>query len=65
MMIWDYFKVLTLVVASIALYFNIVSIFKKVHKGEGTFKDTLIGSILLAFIVLCFYMRIQDIFEII
>ena len=64
-MIWDYFKILSLVVASIALYFNIISIFKKVHKGEETFNDTLIGSALLVYIVLCFYMPIQDIFKII
>lgn len=50
-----------LVGSSIALYFNIVKIIKKSHKGEETFKDTIMGSILLACIILQFYFRIQTI----
>lgn len=65
MMIWDYFKVISLAAVSIALYFNIINIAKKVHKGEETFKSALIGSVLFLYIVLCLYMKIQDILKII
>jgi hypothetical protein len=63
MIIWDFFNMITLMVASMALYFNIVKIIRKIHKGEETFKDTIIGSILLACIILQFYLRIQTILQ--
>lgn len=64
-MIWDFLKLLSLSVVSIALYFNIIGLIKKVNKGEETLKDTIIGSVLFLYIILFFYIQFQNVFKII
>lgn len=60
-MVWDYFILVSLVVSAMALYFNTISIIKKIYRGEETFKDTFLGSILFGYIMLCFFTRILSI----
>lgn len=64
-MIWDFLKLFSLSVVSIALYFNIIGLIKKVNKGEETLKDTIIGSVLFLYIILFFYIQFQNVFKII
>lgn len=64
-MIWDFLKLLSLSVVSIALYFNIIDLIKKVNKGEETLKNTIIGSVLFLYIILFFYIQFQNVFKII
>lgn len=64
-MIWDFFKIISLSIVSIALYFNIIGLIKKVSKDEETLKDTIIGSGLFLYIILFFYIQFKNVFKII